>query len=201
MTTSNDRNMASGDYEAILSTEKSKYHFYIKELQIIASGGTLESAHKELIRKKKDLIQEFDEAGSIFKLPLPSSGQTEKQTATKVRETGFFVIKALTAGFVLILVISFLGNKVNHQITAKTLTLKNFIRSSPTKIMRGLEQELYKASESELSDKRKQEIRKNIQRLVVQIKPFAEELWPLLPRHSQISQDHKQLTRRPTGHN
>jgi len=187
MMTSHDDKASNDDYEAVLVTENNKYYFHIKELQIIASGDTIESAHSELLRKKSDLIKDFEEAGSIFKLPLPSSDKTEKQTAIKARETGFFAIKALTAGFILVLVISFAGNKLNQQATSKAQILKQFLRESPAKIARGLEQELYNAGSSELSAERKEKIRENLRILVKQIQPFVEELWPLLPKYRKIT--------------
>ena len=62
MMTSHDDKASNDDYEAVLVTENNKYYFHIKELQIIASGDTIESAHSELLRKKSDLIKDyFDE--------------------------------------------------------------------------------------------------------------------------------------------
>ena len=189
MTTSYDGRTSNGDYEAILRTENGKYYFYLKELQIIAKGDTIGAAHNELLRKKNEVIKEFEEAGSMFQLPPPSLGQTEQQTAIKARETGFFAIKALTVGFILILIISFMGNKINQQVTSKAQGLKSFLRESPSKIARGLEQELYNANETELSDEIKIRIRKNLQILVKQIKPFMEDLWPLFPNYPTVTTD------------
>ena len=80
-----------------------------------------------------------------------------------------------------------MGNKLNQQATSKAQILKQFLRESPPKIARGLEQELYNAGSSELSAERKENIRENLRILVKQIQPFVEELWPLFPKYRKIT--------------
>jgi hypothetical protein len=173
---------SSGNYEEILSSKNGRYFFHIKELQIIASGDTIESAHNKLLEKKNEVIKVFEEAGSLFKLPPPFSGQTPNQTNLKARETGFFAIKALIAGFIFVLVISFLGVKINERIIPN---LKSYIKSSTPKIGRFLEQEIYSTSRVELSEEKKEKIKEHLRVIVSQIKPFVDELWPLFPSYSR----------------
>ena len=174
------------EYEAILKTKGDKHYFYIEELQIIAAGDTIEAAHHELLRKKNELIKEFDEAGSLIKLPRPSSNLNQDK-GRAVRETGLFAIKALILGFIVVLMISFAGNKVSQGLSAKTLSFKSFLRDTPAKVARGLEQQLDNMDKGDTTPERIEAIRKNLKNLVMQFRPLAEELWPLFPNYRKVT--------------
>ena len=51
------------DYKVIVTKKADKYILYINELQLIASGDSLDFAYQELNRKKVELLKEFEEDG------------------------------------------------------------------------------------------------------------------------------------------
>lgn len=194
MTTLQKEMDSGSDYEAVLKTKDNKYYFYIKELQIISTGNTIESAHQELLRKKNELLKEFEDAGSLVTLPIPSTTTTQE---VKVRKIGLFAIKSLILGFIVILIVSFAGNKINQSLVSKTLKLKSFLRDSPPIIIRRLEQEINNAAPLDIPPKRMEIVRNNLRKLVKQFKPIAEEFWPLLPNYSKSIGDVEKIRTPP----
>jgi hypothetical protein len=191
MTTSKKELDSRSNYEAILKTKDNKYYFYIKELQIISTGNTIESAHQELVRKKGALLKEFEDAGSLVKLPIPSTTTTQD---VKVRDIGLFAIKSLILGFTVILMVSFASNKISQGLTSKAMSLKSLLRDSPIRITRGLEREINHAAQLDIPPERIEVVRSNLRKLVKQLKPFAEEIWPLLPNYPKPTEDIKKIS-------
>lgn len=156
------------DYEATLKTKKGKYYFYIRELHIPASGDTLDSAYKELMRKKDELIKELEETDSLDELPHPVSKASAKH-GFDLKNFGMFSLKTLIVGLVCGIILAFAGNKLN--------TVVSKIGSvNPGNI---LEQELYRAVDHEIDPVRQKKIIKSIRAIVKRLKPFVDEIRPL----------------------
>jgi len=156
------------DYEVTLKTRKGKYYFYIRELQIPASGDTLDSAYKELMRKKDELIKELEETDSLDELPQPVSKPSAKQ-GFDLKNLGMFSLKTLIVGLICGIILTFAGIELN------TVVSKIGVMNPGNK----LEEELYRAVDHEISPERQEKIIKSIRVIVKRLKPFVDEIKPL----------------------
>jgi len=171
-----DTKGASQNYDAVLSVRDSKYYLYIGELQLIASGDTLDSAYHQLSVKKAERLKEFSEAGFLTKLPPPGQDSPTQGISIKRKETGVFIIKSLVAGFMFIMVIIFTGNTLKSILSSYPQKIKTTLKELPRQFLREMEYELHNAAELELSAARQEKIKASIKVVGKNIKPYLNEL-------------------------
>ncbi|MBT5632350.1 MAG: hypothetical protein HOJ13_06435 [Nitrospina sp.] len=164
------------NYEAVLSIKDGKYFFYVNELQLIASGETLDSAYHQLNLMKDERIREFEEAGFLEKLPPPTQNSATLSVSIKRKETGIFIIKSLVAGFMFIMVIIFTGNTLKSILSSYPQKIKTTLKELPRQFLREMEYELHNAAELELSAARQEKIKASIKVVGENIKPYLNEL-------------------------
>jgi len=78
-----------------------------------------------------------------------------------------------------IMVSVFAGNTLKSILSSYPQKIKTALKELPRQIVRGMEYELYNASEIEVSLARQEKIKKNLRIVVHQLKPFADEIKPL----------------------
>jgi hypothetical protein len=173
-----DKNLKK-NYEAVLSIKDGKYYFYVNELQLIASGETLDSAYHQLNLRKDERIREFEEAGFLEKLPPPAQNPSTLGVSVKRKETGIFVLKSLTVGFMFVVLIIFSGNTLKNILSTLPQKIKSGLKQLPRQAFRELDYELQNMSEQKISIEKQEKIRKNLRIVVQQLRPFADEIKPL----------------------
>lgn len=167
---------ANQNYDAVLSVRNNKYYLYISELQLVASGDTLDSAYKQLNTKREERIKEFSEAGFLAKLPPPGQNSPNQEISIKRKETGIFVIKSLVVTFMFIMVIVFAGNTLSKIAVSYPQKVKTALQNLPQQFLREMEYELHNAAKIELSPTRQEKIKTSIRAVARQIKPYLDEL-------------------------
>ena len=141
---------------------------YIKELQIIAQGDSLASAHEDLVRKKEAYLSQMKEAGKLDSLPEASTPPTLAQKLFK-QEIALFISKSLIAGFIFLLILNFAVNKIDRIITLKATTL-------PKKILWQLEEDIDFLANKKISPERIEKLRNNLSKTIKKIQPLLGEL-------------------------
>ena len=164
------------DYKVIVTKKADKYILYINELQLIASGDSLDFAYQELNRKKVELLKEFEEAGPGINPPPPSSHLLNGENTARRKDIGVFTLKTLIACFVLILVINFASNKINSEIATVPLKIKAILKDLPRQIAKEMEYQLHNAAEMELAPEKKRKIKKSLQTINNNLRPFLKDL-------------------------
>ena len=175
MTTPSQKTAKDFNYDASLSTRGGKFFLLIKELHIIAQGDSLASAHEELLSKKNVLLKEMEEAGKLDSLPEPVTPPTLAQKLFK-QEIALFLSKSLIAGFIILLILTFAVNKIDHILTLKAETIATSAKILPKKILWQLEAEIYNFANKDISPERIRKFKKSLSVVIKKLQPITEEL-------------------------
>jgi hypothetical protein len=165
------------NYNSVLSFKKGKYFFYIKELQVLGSGDGVNSAYQDMLLKKDTLIKEFDEGENLNQLPKPNN-KSSRSFYDDLIQLRLFGLKLLVLSLVGILVFSFADDKMGKTLDPTIQGIKNKIRVS--KLGEFLLVQLDDAVTHKISPEAEKRIIQNIRIIVKRLKPYANELKPLL---------------------
>jgi|ETNmetMinimDraft_12_1059888.scaffolds.fasta_scaffold239923_1 hypothetical protein len=174
---SSEKKSQDYEYDATLGKRGDRFYFYVRELQLIAEGETVELAYQELIRKKGERLDEFEKAGGLAQAPEP--GQEDRESKFDRKGFGMFVLKSLVVGFILILVITFAGNTAKNMIVSSAASARGYANVLPLKLFNKLEQEILRQAQEEVSPEEQEKIKQSIKIIVNRLKPYAKELRPL----------------------
>jgi len=168
-----------GNYDAVVKFKDGKYHFYIRELNLIGTGDTLDSAYAEINRKREEVVKEFSESGHLDELPPPEGARPARVKGAGDTDLGGFAFKVLIAGLAVIVVLMFAVGQINRVFSSNVELLKaelNYISNTiPSKPGRVIEHELYKAVDHPISPERQKKIIESIRVIVKRLKPFVDE--------------------------
>ncbi len=181
MSTSSEYNSSDYNYDVVMSINKGKYYFHIKELQILGCGDDLNSAYKDLTNKKEILLTEFQNGENLNELPKVS----KKSTTSFLEDFGqirIFLIKLLIIIFIGALGLSFAKEGLDNSSSYITQTLTQGIRDKVriSKLGKFFMIQLDDAAKNEITPEMEKQIIKDIRILVKKLQPYADELRPLL---------------------
>jgi hypothetical protein len=160
------------DYEPVLKMRNGTFQFVIRELYIKGTGDTVSGAYKDLLEKKEAIIKEFRNDDALANLPSPRGGHTF------VSRQGFapnvFTIKSAIVGLIVLAVMIVGLNSLQSTIESTRLI-------SGMEVLKRIEQGIAAlgAPGQAMSPEQQEEIIHNLRSLVVQVKPFVDELAPL----------------------
>jgi hypothetical protein len=156
------------DYEPVLKIRNGTFQFVIRELYIKGTGDTVSRAYEDLLEKKKAIIKEFRDDDVLADLPSPR-GDHHFVSRQKFAP-GVFAIKSAIVGLIVLVVMS-VG--LNSLESTRLISGKG--------ILKKIERQIVKLGDPSraLSPEKQEEIIHNLRALVVQVKPFVDELAPL----------------------
>ena len=156
------------DYEPVLKMRNGTFQFVIGELYIKGTGDTVSKAYKNLLKKKEAIIKEFRDDDALADLPSPRGGHPF--VSRQEFAPGVFAIKSAIVGLIVLVVITVgLNSLESTRLISGMAVLKRIERAINT---------LGIPSQA-MSPERHEEISRNLRALVVQVKPFVDELAPL----------------------
>ncbi len=153
---------------------------------MLGKGETLDEAYNNLLNKKTELVQEFEELGILDELPDALPRKVSRSLREPEGLLNFF-IKTLVVVVVAFVFIGFgvkelkkQGEIMKKEISQAGAVFKNEITKIKTlRLGRRLGHELEKGANHEISPERQEELIKNIRVLVQRYKPILDELSPL----------------------
>ncbi|MBT5029520.1 MAG: hypothetical protein HOM97_14085 [Nitrospina sp.] len=174
------------DYDIIIRVKKGKYFLYMKELQLLAKGETLEAAYQDLSRKKETLKREFFGLEDLILLP-PLSGSTVPYKAMDSSYIIRFLFKSGVIGALIIIIISFSMTLTEVRLNAFISNLAMNKAYVFTKTANWFREGLHKLADEEISKEEQQKFIESARILAKRFKPIVEELKPLFPSESETT--------------
>ncbi len=176
------------DYEPVLKIRNGTFQFVIRELYIKGTGDTVSRAYEDLLEKKKAIIKEFRDDDVLADLPSPRGDHPF--VSRQKFAPGVFAIKSAIVGLIVLVVMSVgLNSLESTRLISGMAVLKRIERAINT---------LGIPSQA-MSPERHEEISRNLRALVVQVKPFVDELAPLFLCPSPESAPGDSLHRKEAG--
>jgi len=160
------------DYEPVLRIRNGTFQFVIRELYIKGTGDTVSRAYKDLLEKKEATIKKFRDEDALADLPPPRG---DHPFASKQRFAhGVFAIKSAIIGLTVLVVMIVGLNSLQSTIESTRLI-------SGKGVLKKIERQIVKLGDPSraLSPEKQEKIIHNLRSLVVQVKPFVDELAPL----------------------
>ena len=156
------------DYEPVLKMRNGTFRFVIRELCIKGTGDTVSRAYEDLLEKKKAVISVFRDDDALADLPPPRGGHLF--VSRQRFAPGVFAIKSAIVGLIVIVVMS-VG--LNSLESTRLISGKG--------VLKKIERQIVKLGDPSraLSPEKQEKIIHNLRSLVVQVKPFVDELAPL----------------------
>ena len=180
------------DYEPVLKMRNGTFQFVIRELYIKGTGDTVSGAYKDLLEKKEAIIKEFRNDDALADLPSPRGGHPF--VSRQGFAPGVFAIKSAIVGLIVLAVMIVGLNDLQSTIESTRLI-------SGMEVLKRIERGIAAlgAPGQAMSPEQQEEIIHNLRSLVVQVKPFADELAPLFQCPSQESTPGGSLHRKEAG--
>ena len=166
------------DYDIIIRYKQGKYCLYIRELQLLAEGETLEAAYQDLSCKKEKLKKDFSGLEDLILLPKTS----ESDSTSKVMGSSYilnFLFKSGVIGALIIIIISSTMLIAEVRLNSFISNLANNKAFVFTKTAAWFREGLHKLADEEISKEEQQKFIESAKIVAKKFKPIAEELRPL----------------------
>ena len=165
------------NYNISMHRYNDEFLLHLPELHLFAQNKDLKVAYLDLEQAKRNLFEDYIKAGKSGNIPMPR--EFEEKEELKKSLIPFF-IKLGAFALVCVLVVS-----------AANISLTYALQQAPKKIAqkaaRGALQNfgatLEKIAKQEFTPEKEQNIRQGIRKIVIVLKPFMNELEPLLNKN------------------
>ena len=164
--------------DIILTSKDEKFYLRLQNLALLVKGDDLNSAYQELIKKKNERIKIMKE----LDLKMPDSQLTRVNSWNMLE----FFFKVMMVAVVFSVIIGFVGIILGNVMESRTGQLSSMVKRyvnriknvKPTSILeKALHEEAMKNS---IEPERQEKIIKDLRTVVHRLKPFIEEIKPLL---------------------
>ena len=184
--------------DIILTSKDEKFYLRLQNLALLVKGDDLNSAYQELIKKKNERIKIMKE----LDLKIPESQLTRVNSANMLE----FFLKTMIVVGIFSVIIGFVGIILGNVMESRTSQLSSMVKRNATELMTLpfdllqhrivphyvnriknakptsiLEKALHEeAMKNPIEPERQEKIIKDLRAVVHRLKPFIEEIKPLL---------------------